>query len=165
MPPDTRPPDARPPDTRFPDTGCRVRPRRAVKGIALLVGLVLLLAACMSPEQQRAFDLVNISRAQNGLAAATQHGELQTKAQAWAERLAREGRLYHSNLTTGAPACWRALGENVGYGGSIDTVHAAYLASPSHRGNILEPRFNFVGTGVANRGNVVYTVQVFMQGC
>ena len=43
-----------------------------------------------------------------------QNLELTRKAQAWAEHLARIGRLEHSNLSAGISYRWRSLGENVG---------------------------------------------------
>jgi uncharacterized protein YkwD len=90
---------------------------------------------------------------------------LQAKAQAWADRLANENALYHSHLADGIGGCWRELGENVGYGGSIADIQGAYMSSAGHRANILNARFNYAAVGVAHRGDRVFTVQVFMQGC
>jgi uncharacterized protein YkwD len=43
---------------------------------------------------------------------------------------------------------WNSLGENVGAGGSVDSLHAAFMGSPAHKANIMHPGFNNVGTGV-----------------
>ncbi len=139
--------------------------RRLGRPVAVLAVLVALLTGCMSPGQQETLDLVNVTRAAHGLPAVHAHGQLQDKAQAWAEQLAREGRLRHSRLRDGVSDCWRRLGENVGYGASVSSVHAAYLASPGHRANILNRDFDAIGTGVATNGHRTYTVQVFMQRC
>ena len=89
----------------------------------------------------------------------------QAKAQAWAERLASDGYLHHSNLTDGIHVRWCSLGENVGMGPTVTAVEQAYMASSGHRANILATRWNGVGVGYAKRGNTVYTVQVFIKTC
>ena len=43
-----------------------------------------------------------------------------------AENLARQGTLYHSNLTDGIKVRWCSLGENVGMGPSVDAVEKAF---------------------------------------
>jgi uncharacterized protein YkwD len=54
------------------------------------------------------------------------------------------------------------LGENVGSGPSVEAIQAAFMNSPGHRANILNPEFNWAGAGVAVAGNgTVYVVQVF----
>lgn len=108
---------------------------------------------------------LNADRSAHGLAPLAANSQLQAKAQAWAEQLARERRLRHSVLTADVPACWRALGENVGYGASIQAVEAAYMTSSPHRANILDRRYTSAGVGVAVEGTRTYTVQVFMSGC
>ncbi len=129
--------------------------------MVLLMGTTL--TSCRSSEQARVAELVNQTRAQYGRSALRDNLQLDEKAQAWAEHLARNNTLAHSNLPSGITYQWRSLAENVGYGGSIEQVHQAYLNSPGHRANILDPRWNYMGTGVAWRGSRVFTVQVFMQ--
>jgi uncharacterized protein YkwD len=111
-------------------------------------------------EQQRIAALINGSRRDHGRAALAMHRQLTTKAQAWAQHMAREGRLSHSNLRDGAPAGWRALAENVGVGGSITSVHATFMGSSTHRANILG-NFNYVGTGYAVGHGRVWIVHEF----
>ena len=43
---------------------------------------------------------------------------------------------------------WNSLGENVGAGGSVDSLHSAFMNSPAHKANIMHSGFNNVGTGV-----------------
>ncbi|KAA0233450.1 MAG: CAP domain-containing protein [Actinobacteria bacterium] len=137
--------------------------RRLPRVLAVTLGLVLVLTACNPYDNLAVAELVNQSRAQYGRAGLRMHGELTAKAQDWAEYLARIGYLKHSNLSDGVSAPWQMLGENVGYGPSIQSVHNAYLNSPGHRANILDTRYNYMGTGVAWSGSRVYTVQVFMR--
>lgn len=129
--------------------------------MVLLMGSTL--TSCRSSEQARVAELVNQTRAQYGRSALRDNLQLDEKAQAWAEHLARYNTLAHSNLPSGITYQWRSLAENVGYGGSVEQVHQAYLNSAGHRANILDPRWNYMGTGVAWRGSRVFTVQVFMQ--
>jgi uncharacterized protein YkwD len=144
-------------------TSPKVR-RRAVLA-ALSMALVLLLTACLSSGQAAVADEMNADRRAHGLRSLPTHDQLNRKAQAWAEKLARDGRLSHSSLSAGVPSCWRGLGENVGYGSSAAAVQDAYMRSSGHRANILATRWKWVGVGYAKAGSRVYTVQVFMQGC
>ncbi len=137
-----------------------------------LVGalIVLTLAGCESTQgdRQHVLDLVNQSRAQNGLPAVRENFELDVKADNWAQHLRNVCALSHSTLSDGAPPAWRKLGENVGYGGDIDQVHTAYMNSPGHRANILDRGFTQMGSaavwGTCDGGRRVFTVQEFMQG-
>ena len=139
--------------------------RRTIQVAALVVALVVVLSGCISSGQTAVQNELNADRNAYGLRRLPTHGQLNLKAQAWAEKLARDGRLSHSHLPSGVPSCWRSLGENVGYGSSAAGVQDAYMRSADHRGNILDGRWSYVGVGYAKAGSRVYTVQVFMQGC
>ncbi|QYG93884.1 CAP domain-containing protein [Iamia sp. SCSIO 61187] len=139
--------------------------RRTIQVAALAVALVVVLSGCISSGQTAVQNELNADRSAYALRRLPTHGQLNTKAQAWAEKLARDGVLSHSNLTSGVPGCWRALGENVGYGSSAAGVQDAYMRSTKHRDNVLDRRWSYVGVGYAKAGSRVYTVQVFMQGC
>lgn len=131
--------------------------RRPLAAVAAVLALVLALAAC-TPEVNRTYDLINASRAQHGRAPYAVNLDLYFKAQGWADQLARQGYLSHSNLTQGAPPGWQALGENVGVGGSLESVHNALMSSSSHRANILSTTFNHMGVGVTRDGAGRYWV-------
>ncbi|HEU5151589.1 MAG TPA: CAP domain-containing protein [Iamia sp.] len=143
----------------------RTFPRRSIAVAALAVALIITLAGCMSDGQTAVQNEMNADRRAQGLRSLPTHPMLNAKAQAWAEKLARDGKLSHSSLSAGVPSCWRSLGENVGYGGSAASVQDAYMRSTDHRDNILDRRWGYVGVGFAKAGNRTYTVQVFMQGC
>jgi uncharacterized protein YkwD len=114
-----------------------------------------------SSQQRRIADLINQSRRANGRAGAALQRQLTTKALAWAERLARQGYLSHSNLASGAPAGWRSLAENVGMGSSLSGIHQAFMSSRGHRSNILG-NYNYIGTGYAVGHGRLWVVQEFM---
>ncbi len=136
--------------------------------LALAFGAVTL-SSCESTESDRlaVIGAVNWTRAQNGLPALAEHVTLSMKADAWAVQLRDECNIRHSTLSDGAPPEWRKLGENVGRGGNIEQVHTAYLNSPGHRANIVDPSFTSMGAGAVwgtcNGQRTVFTVQVFMR--
>jgi hypothetical protein len=111
-------------------------------------------------EQRRIAQLVNETRGQYQRGGLALRHYLTDKAQAWAEKMARENRLSHSALSAGVPPGWRGLAENVGYGSSIAQVHDAFLGSPPHRANVLG-NYNHIGTGYATGHGRVWIVQVF----
>jgi len=140
--------------------------------IAVLFGVLAILSVLSGCESTRAesgqvLDLVNASRAQSGLAPLQENLALDVKADNWAQHLRDVCALSHSKLSDGAPNEWQKLGENVGFGGSIDQVHTAYLNSPGHRANIMDPAFNAMGTaavwGTCDGFRRVFTVHVFMK--
>lgn len=172
----TTPPPSNPRDRRRHDAASRRR--RVVVAVALAaLSLIGLLGPASSPSvasarpapayspQAAAKNLVNRDRVAHGLAPLKTHGQAQLKAQRWAERLAAEGRMYHSRLTDGITRRWCSLGENVGYAGSIARVETLYMRSPRHRAHILDPKWNGIGVGVAWRGSTVYVVHVFIKAC
>jgi uncharacterized protein YkwD len=138
-------------------------PRKLGRLLMLVAAVTLAAAACTPAPPDPVRDLVNQSRRSVGLPALIAHGQLDAKAQAWSEKLARDGRLSHSHLPSGITVQWKRLGENVGMGPTIESVHRAYLNSPSHRANILNSSFNHIGTGHTKVGSTVYTVHVFAQ--
>ena len=56
---------------------------------------------------------------------------------------------------------WRVLGENVGFGGDVRSLHKAFMESPAHRDNILFDRYRHVGVGVKRSGGLMWVTVVF----
>jgi uncharacterized protein YkwD len=107
--------------------------------------------------------MVNGYRAANGLGPLAEAGDATAKAQWHAAQMASAGTIFHSDLASGIQPGWRSLGENVGYGGSVDGVQASLQASAPHRANMLSGAFNQIGVGVAFGGDGrVYVCQVFV---
>lgn len=137
--------------------------------VAMTVGL---LTGCLSTDQSNAQSLLNADRNANGLPALVDYSVADAKAQAWAEHLAQNSSvppvLSHSSLPDGYQAgTWCYLGENVGAGPSVAAIEPAFMASPTHRANILNVNYNHVGTGVATNTTSGYTfvVQEFVDLC
>lgn len=140
--------------------------------MALAVAVLALVGATtgcetIAAERGAVLSLVNASRAEHGLAPLAGNATLDAKADAWAAKLRTSCRLSHSRLSDGAPRDWQVLGENVGVGATIASVHDAYLNSPGHRRNILDARYTSMGAaavwGTCDGQRRVFTVQVFMR--
>ena len=90
--------------------------------------------------------------------------DLTTMARSWAASMAQDGGISHRrDLTTAAPADWTKVGENVGVGDSIATLHEAFVASPMHYRNLVDPEFETIAVGVVVRGDRIWVTQNFMQ--
>ena len=144
---------------QFP-TKKRYRP-----GFALAAGVALLATACLNSQQSSATSVLNKDRSAAHVGALATQNDAQVKAQSWADRLARENRLYHSTLSSGIGVRWCSLGENVGFASSISATEATFMASPIHRANIVSKTWNGVGIGVAHNGSRTFVVQVFIKTC
>jgi uncharacterized protein YkwD len=132
----------------------RVRRARTWVAMLSLVATALIgSAALASPAfASPASDLgaaTNAARVSNGLPALALNAQLNAVAQAWANKLAAAGVLSHNPALRSQVSDWTVLGENVGMAGDIPTVQAAFMASPPHRANILDPRYTQMGVGSA----------------
>lgn len=108
--------------------------------------------------------LINQARANAGRAPLQPNGQLSSLARSHAQAMANQGRIFHANpISAGVTANWLKLGENVGTGPSVAPVMTAFMNSPSHLVNVVDPAFTHVGVGVVWVGNQLYTVHRFMQ--
>lgn len=139
---------------------CKVR-------VALVVATVL--AAGISPavaassDEMRLLALTNQVRAAKGLPALTINRQVTGVAQRWAGTLAERGVISHNASLPGQVTGWKDLGENVGVGGTVDAVHEGFVASPTHRANIVDSSFTEVGFGIVRPDARIFVVVVFMQ--
>lgn len=106
---------------------------------------------------------INELRAGKGLAPLEVNANLVAKARAWSAGMAAAGKIWHSTLSEGVTENWKKLGENVGMGGSVDGLHRAFVNSPHHYENLVDPAFGHVGIGIVMNGSTIYVTQVFMQ--
>ena len=107
---------------------------------------------------------INGERSARGIKTMAVDSRLVTIARRHSQRMANDGTIYHnSNLANEAPSEWISLGENVGMGPDCSTLHKAFMDSASHRKNILNSSFNFIGVGVVVKGGTIYVTQVFME--
>ena len=89
--------------------------------------------------------------------------ELSKVARAHTHAMARKQDLFHSSSANlrNRITNWTMLGENVGYGGDVQSLHRAFMDSPAHRANVLNGSFVHVGVGVVNKNGVMYVTMVY----
>jgi hypothetical protein len=130
--------------------------------------------------------LLNQARTASGLAPVVRDGGLDGVARAWSNHMAA---IY---LVTGDPVVkatspnncqvsslchrpdlvaavgaveprWQLIGENIGVGGSVESLHSSLWASSGHRANILG-NYNRVGIGVVVQGTRIWVTFDFLRG-
>lgn len=141
--------------------------RVAVLTMLMMVALVWPLSQPASAEpvsDEAAFVAkINDLRASKGLGTLTVHGELVAIARNWSQQMASVGDISHNpNFKNQVTANWARLGENVGMGPSVDSLFAAFVASPAHYANLVEPVYTHIGVGVVYAGSTIFTSHQFM---
>ena len=142
-------------------------PRRALSlVVTLLVALGLVTAlparALAGPSEGSFFSAVNSARSANGLAALAYASDLASVARRQAERMASSNKLYHNPNLGSEVSSWQIVAENVGYGPDWSSVQQAFMASPDHRANILDPEVTQLGVGTAvGSDGRIWVAQVF----
>jgi uncharacterized protein YkwD len=136
----------------FPVYCAVVPPRRAA-------ALILDTSSTADPEEIEAemVKLVNRDRVKQGLWPVRVNDRLTQVARAYSREMASTGVVAHFSPRTGnvADRLGRArldvelVGENVGRDYSAAAAHRGFMASPGHRGNVVDPRMTSVGIGVA----------------
>ena len=132
-------------------------------GALALHGLVPASASAASDESCF-LSAINAARSAAGVAPLSIQGDLLQIARSWSQTMATAGQLFHDpNLAKLAPSSWQTLGENVGIGPTCDAIAQAFMNSPEHRRNILDPAFTTVGVGVVDAaGGTVWVTEDFM---
>ena len=142
----TEPTTTSPPAARHRST----RARRTIGFLcagALALGM---LSGCISADQTTVQKQVNDKRSAVKVRLLLDYDKADAKAQAWAQKLANDGKLSHSSLASGyTSGTWCHLGENVGMGPSLASVNTAFLNSPPHYANMVNGVYDHIGTGVS----------------
>jgi uncharacterized protein YkwD len=121
--------------------------------------------ATPSPDIEAQFvSRINGLRASRGLSQLAVHGQLLSVARNWTERMVQAGRISHNpNLSSEVSGDWTKLGENVGVGPTVDALMDAFMASPAHHRNLVDPEWNYVAVGVVRAADgQLYTTHNFM---
>jgi len=118
-------------------------------------------------------ELTNLERSRAGVAPLRENERLAHAAQLQSEQMGAASRMDHvlrdarypnpADRLAAADYEWQAYGENVAMGQrSAEEVVTAWMKSPSHRANILDPRYTELGIGYAvDAGGRPYYAQVF----
>ena len=147
--------------------------RRTFARFVLIAGLVFGLIsflptkaeAATSATEKQMVALINKARAQAGRPALKMSGLLSKKARKHSAKMMSKDTIFHnSSLAKSMRRIkWKILGENVGMGPSITTLHSAFMASPGHRSNNLDKRFKKVGVGVTSKNGRLWVTVIFMR--
>ncbi len=147
----------------------RGRARVAVLTV-LALACSLLPSVVAAPAAEAAIDsvreadfiaLVNIERAKNDLPALTPVSDIREVARTHSVTMAQESRLHHNPTFSQEITNWQVVGENVGRGPSVESLHRALMNSEGHRANILHERYTQIGVGVEVRDGQVWVTQNF----
>ncbi len=123
---------------------------------AVMIGVMLVklpapAAADELGDEAQFVAMINEVRASEGLGTLEIDLELRTEARVWADQLRQDDELSHaSDLSVGITSYWLKLGENVGVApqDQIEALFDAFVASPDHYANLIDPDFTTVGIGV-----------------
>ncbi|HET9261119.1 MAG TPA: CAP domain-containing protein [Acidimicrobiia bacterium] len=136
---------------------------------ALVVALatigISVAAGADSGSEQGFLSAINSTRSSAGLGSLKMDGGLQSHARRHTADMIAAGEIFHSTsaeLKAAAGSGWSKLGENVGRGGTVDSLHKAFMDSSGHRKNILGD-YNYVGIGTDSKDGVLYVTVVFMK--
>jgi uncharacterized protein YkwD len=112
---------------------------------------------------------VNNSRAQHGLNPLTMVSDLHSLATNWSQHMASGGcgggqSICHNPNLQSEGGNWQEIGENVGVGPDESSIENAFMNSPEHRANILNPDYTQVGIGTATGSDGrLYVTQDFRE--
>ena len=112
--------------------------------------------------------LINRARSEAGLKPLQWDNRLATAAHEHAQVMSAKGELAHqfhgeADLTSRPTPRLRLdqAGENVFYDTSVQSAHEAFMNSPDHRANLLNPAYDSVGIGIVDVAGVLYIVEDF----
>lgn len=123
-----------------------------------------------SEAERKLLEKANSERNRAGLPPLKMDAGLVRAARAHAAEMAAQNQLSHQfsgepSLTDRIAAVsslhLERAGENVATAPTVDQAHNALMASPPHRDNLLNPKFNVAGFGVFRQGHMLYVAQDF----
>ena len=163
----------------LPSSSVSVRSAFRVSIRVVVLSVITLLIASYSvygqsevPSAERAlFDALNRERSAQGLSALQWDDALAAAAREHAARMAHQNVLSHQlpgeppvqDRATRAGARFSLIAENIAVAPTPAIIHSAWMQSPHHRENILDPELNVVGIAVIRGGDGLFAVQDFSQ--
>jgi len=144
--------------------------------LAALLGLCIVPRAISAPAgrpsnsaEQMLYDAVNRERAAMGLQQLQWDTALANAARLHTSLLANHDSLSHrfdgeADLQTRlrlSGATFRLVAENVAEAPDVASLHIAWMNSPPHRANILDPQVNSIGIAIERRGEQYFATQDF----
>jgi len=146
-----------------------------LKTAALIIATLVLLPMAApaqdkpSGPERKLFDSANHERKELGLAPLQWDAALASAAQGHAETMAQHNAISHqfpgepdfSRRTRDAGAHFTIIAENVAVGPDADEIHDAWMKSPGHRRNLLDPELTALGVSVVKRDGQLFAVEDF----
>lgn len=148
----------------------RTKPIVVAAIIAMMVATLLPIATLATPasaqlgDEQYFVNQINALRASVGVAPLAVDPNMADLAAGHTGEMMGAGRLYHApKLSIGVSGGWAKLGENVGRGSYAELVWNAFVNSPAHYANLVDPMFTHVGISVMyDDGGQLWTTQRFV---
>jgi uncharacterized YkwD family protein len=114
--------------------------------------------AGLSEDEQKLLELVNKARAEEGLEALSVDEKLMKVARTKAKDMIENGYFSHQSPTYGSPFdmmrqfdnAFKSAGENIAGNKTVEGAFKAWMASDSHKKNILNSGFKVTGIGIEN---------------
>jgi uncharacterized protein YkwD len=151
----------------------RSSPRRIARAAVLTLALATLIAplaaspaAAANSGEKQLRTYINEVRDKRGARELGMRAFLVRAARNHSRQMASTGQLVHSTdlASYAGSRDWDILGENIGYGPSMEVLHDAFMDSPPHRKNQLNRRFRQMGVGMAVGDNGQIWVTVLFLG-
>jgi uncharacterized protein YkwD len=169
--------------SRFsPPAGCRasLASIRSIRAAALLLFAAILapgnsysaqIHSGISASERVLFEALNQERTSRGLTALQWDSSLAVAAREHAALMARRNTLSHQlpgeapvqDRATAAGARFSLIAENIAVAPDPTVIHSAWMRSPHHRENILDPELTVVGIAVVKGSEGLFAVQDFSQ--
>lgn len=105
----------------------------------------------------------NAARGNTSLAKLRLDPELSKVARKHTKEMVNKNDLFHSTSTQlrNRVTNWTLLGENVGVGSTVDSLHTAFMNSPAHAANILNASYKYQGVGVMKAHGRMWVTVIF----
>lgn len=131
--------------------------------LATLIPTTSASAACYSPNRKEKRMARKINGARLNLVNLRLDPELSKVAKVHTREMIRANTLHHtpSRKLRRRVTNWVTLGENVGVGSTIRSLHNAFMNSPAHRDNILYSTYRYVGVGAIKRNGRLWVTVIF----
>jgi uncharacterized protein YkwD len=106
--------------------------------------------------------LMNEARENAGLPRLSLDPEASKVARKHSREMVERNLLHHTPSSTLVRRVtrWEILGENVGVGSTVDSLHRAFMDSPPHRANVLYTKFRHVGVGVTRSNDRMWVTVI-----
>lgn len=137
----------------------------AILALAALVTTTLGGPVSASAEEDGFLSKINSARASAGLPKLKLESSLTSYARSHTQKMMDADDLFHSSssaLSKAAGSGWSKVGENVGRGNTVDSLHEAFMNSSGHKKNILGPEYTHVGIGTGYSNDRLWVTVVFV---